>query len=139
MTLVPDPSHFAVGFRVEPSDDWLVLLTSRANVLVSGPREATRAFIVAVTPHLREPVYEGSTCDALPTELVEGTVILRDVDAFDQDHQRRLLRWLDEPQNGQAQVISLTGARLYDLVQAGTFLDQLYYRLNVTQFEVIFD
>ena len=35
------------------------------------------------------------------------------------------------------QVISVTATRLYDLVQAGTFSEPLYYRLNVTQFDVI--
>ncbi len=106
-------------------------------MLVSGPREATRAFMVAVTPHLHEPVYEGSTCDALPTAPPAGTLVLRDVDGLDREQQQRLLRWLDEPQNDHTQVISLTARRLYELVQAGTFLEQLYYRLNVIQFEVI--
>ena len=137
MTLVPNHPHFAVGFRIEPANDWLVIRTSRANVLVSGPREATHAFIVAVTPHLHEPVYDGSTGDALPIAPAVGTLILRDVDALNREQQQRLLFWLDEPQHGLTQVISLTATPLYPLVQAGTFLEQLYYRLNVTQFDVI--
>ena len=139
MTAVPDESSFRAGFRVQPADDWLVVRTSHANMLVSGPREATRAFMAAVTPHLHEPVCEGSTCDALPTAPPAGTLVLRDVDELDCEQQQRLLRWLDEPQNDHMQVISLTARRLYELVQAGTFLEQLYYRLNVTQFEVSAD
>ena len=137
MTAVPDESSFRAGFRVQPADDWLVVRTSHANMLVSGPREATRAFIEAMTPHLHGPVYEGSISDALPIPPPAGTLIVRDVDAFDRAQQQRLLRWLDDVQNSHTQVIALTTTRLYDLVQAGTFLDQLYYRLNVTQFDVI--
>ena len=64
-------------------------------------------------------------------------MILQDVDAFDPVQQQRLLRWLDEPRSGRTQVISLTATRLYNLVQAGTFSEPLYYRLNLTQFEVL--
>ncbi len=35
------------------------------------------------------------------------------------------------------QVISVTATPLYLMVQAGMFLDRLYYRLNVVHFEVI--
>jgi sigma-54-interacting transcriptional regulator len=139
ITFDPNRSTHGPGFRVQPADDWLVIRTSRANMLVSGPGEATRAFMVAVTPHLHQPVQDGSACDALPIAPTDGTLILRDVDALDREQQQRLLRWLAEPQNGLTQVISLTSTRLYGLVQTGTFLEQLYYRLNVTQFEVISD
>lgn len=134
---VSDPSRFGAGFRVQPPDDWSVLRTSDANVLVSGSREATRAFVAATIPHLNGPVYESSTGGALPIAPAGGTVILQDVDAFDRVQQQRLLRWLDEPRSGRMQVISVTATRLYDLVQAGTFLEPLYYRLNVTRFDVI--
>jgi len=125
------------GFRVEPAGDWWLLRTSHANLLVSGPRDATRAFVAAILPRLNAPVYEGSPADALPTAPAGGTVILQDVDAFDPVQQQRLLRWLDEPRSGRTQVISLTATRLYKLVQAGTFSEPLYYRLNLTQFEVL--
>jgi len=44
---------------------------------------------------------------------------------------------LDEPQGSHTQVISITARPLYLLVQAGMFLDRLYYRLNVVHFEVM--
>jgi hypothetical protein len=134
---VSDPSRFGAGFRVQPPDDWSVLRTSDANVLVSGSREATRAFVVAAIRHLNGPVYQPSSGDALPIAPAGGTMILQDVDALDRVQQQRLLRWLDEPRSGRMQVISVSATRLYDLVKAGTFLDALYYRLNVTQFDVI--
>ena len=125
------------GFRVEPAGDRWLLGASHANLLVSGPRDATRAFAAAILPHLNAPVYEGSPGDALPTAPAGGTMILQDVDAFDPVQQQRLLRWLDEPRSSRTQVISLTATRLYNLVQAGTFSEPLYYRLNLTQFEIL--
>jgi len=120
-------------------DDWSVLLHTRPNMLVTGPGAAVEAFIRAVTPHLRSPV-QSFAGGALPPRLpTDGTLILRDVDGLDGDQQQRLVLWLDEPQNGHTQVISITATPLYLLVQAGIFSDRLYYRLNVVHFEVISD
>jgi hypothetical protein len=139
MILPSDLSYLGDAFGVQPPDDWLVLRTSRVNMLISGPREATRAFIEAVNPHLHQPVYDGSACDVLPTAPANGTLILRDVDTLDREQQQRLLSWLDQPQNGLTQVIALAATGLYRHVQAGTFSERLYYRLNVTQFDVTSD
>ena len=120
-------------------DDWSVLLHTRPNMLVIGRGVAADAFIRTVTPLSQSPV-QSLVCSALPSGLpAEGTLILRDVDALDSDQQQRLLRWLDEPQPSHTQVISIAATPLYLLVQAGTFSDQLYYRLNVIHFEVISD
>jgi hypothetical protein len=106
-------------------------------MLIIGPGTAVDAFIGAVTPHLQAPV-RSLVCPALPSHLPgDGTVILRGVDALDPDQQLRLARLLDEPQGSHTQVISITATPLYLLVQAGMFLDRLYYRLNVVHFEVI--
>ena len=137
MRFVPDRSPPGVGFRVHaPADDWSLLQASHPNVLVSGPRDATQACLLALTPSLQAPVHDGSACDALPTMRTGGSLILRDVDALDSEQQHQLLRWLNDPRNGQTQVISVTAAPLYAAVRTGTFLDPLYYRLNVVHFEV---
>ena len=136
MILVSDRSRVSAGFRVQSGDDWPVLRTSHANMLVCGPRDATHAFILAVTPDLRVPVRDCSAVDALPSSPAEGTLILRDVDALDGEQQLRLLRWLDDPRNGRTQVISTTAELLYAAVQTGTFSDWLYYRLNVVHVRV---
>ena len=141
MTFVPERSTHGSGFRVHPpADDWLVLLAAQPNVLLSGPRDATHAFILAVTPYLREPVRWSVAGDALLSlPATDGTMILRDVDALDHEQQQQFLHWLDDPQNGRTQVVSITAAPLYAAVRTGTFLERLYYRLNVTHFEVISD
>ena len=134
MTLVSD----LTTFHVYPAeDDWSTLLASHPNMLVSGPRDATSAFLLSVTPHLRAPVrgsLAGHALLSLPAE--SGTLMLRDVDGLDDDQQRRLLRWLDEPQNSHTQVISIAATELYTAVQTGAFLEPLYYRLNVIHVQV---
>ena len=118
-------------------DDWSVVLHARPNMLIVGPGAAVDAFIGAVTPHLRAPV-RPFVCPALPSNLpVDGTLILRSVDALDAHQQQGLARLLDESQSRHTQVISITATPLYLMVQAGMFLDRLYYRLNVVHFEVI--
>ena len=140
MTFQDRSSAGGPGFRAHPPvDDWPLLLHTRPNMLIIGPGAATDAFIRAVAPHLRLPV-RSFVCGALPPHLpTDGTLVLRDVDTLDGDQQQRLVRWLDEPRNDQPQVISITATPLYLLVQAGMFLDKLYYRLNVVHFEVILD
>jgi hypothetical protein len=141
MTLAPERSTHPPGFRIRPpADDWSVLLAVQPNVLLSGPRDATDAFILAVTPYLRKPVLSSVAGDALLSlPPIDGTMILRDVDALDHEQQQQLLSWLDDPWNGRTQVVSITAGPLYAAVRTGTFLDRLYYRLNVTHFEVIPD
>ena len=118
-------------------DDWSVVLHTRPNMLILGPGASADAFIDAVTPYLRAPV-RSFVCPALPSHLPgDGTLILRSVDALDPNQQQRLARLLDESQGIHTQVISIAATPLYLMVQAGTFLDRLYYRLNVVHFEVI--
>lgn len=138
MPVVPDRSTYRAGFRVHPpTDDWSVLRASHPNVLVSGPLDATHAFILAVTPYLREPVRDSVAGEALLSLPASGgTLLLREVDALDRDQQQQLLTWLDDPQNDQTQVVSITATPLYLRVQTRTFLNRLYYRLNVIHFKV---
>ena len=129
-----------LGFRVHaPQNDWFVVQTAHPNMLLSGPREATQACLLALTSELQRPVHDGPASDAFLTTPAGGTLVLRDVDGFDLDRQRQLLRWLDASHNGRTQVVSLTTVPLYAQVQAGLFLSQLYYRLNVVYFKVTQD
>jgi DNA-binding NtrC family response regulator len=65
----------------------------------------------------------------LPPAACAGTVILKNVGALAPDDQLRLLDWL-EAAVGRTQVVSTTPATLLPHVQAGMFIEQLYYRLN---------
>ena len=59
-----------------------------------------------------------------------GTLILRNVEALDPEHQAAMLRWLDEAHR-ETQLVSVASAPVYPHVEAGTFLEGRYYRLNV--------
>ena len=137
MILVSDRSRVSAGFRVQSGDDWPVLRTSHANMLVCGPRDATHAFILAVTPDLRVPVRDCSTVDALPSSPAEGTLILRDVDALDSEQQLRLLVGSTIRGTAGRRSFRPPPNRYTPPFRAGTFSDWLYYRLNVVHVEVI--
>jgi hypothetical protein len=106
------------------------------NLLMRGPREATHAVVLTLTPYFLLPIRRVA-CDArLSLPPAGGTLMLDDVEALDGQQQETLLQWLDEYSHTAMQVISLTPAALYTHVQAGTFLHALYYRLNVIYVEV---
>jgi len=104
----------------------------RANTLLTGS-EGTIAYLLdALLPDLREPV--GRWCPGeqllLPPPALIGTMIFQDVGEMPEDDQRRLLQWIASAA-GRTQVISTTSASLLPCVETGSFLDALYYRLNV--------
>jgi hypothetical protein len=63
-------------------------------------------------------------------------VILWNVAALTREDQRCLYEWL-EVAAGRARVISTSREDLFPLVEAGTFLEMLYYRLNVLYFQFV--
>ena len=64
----------------------------------------------------------------LPPVARLSTLILHDVGALAFDDQRRLTDWLERAA-GRTQVVSTTRSSLFPRVEAGTFVDTLYYRL----------
>src|SRR4051812_49754311 len=44
------------GFRLDQPDDWLGLVATHCNLLVTGPDAATDAFVLAAMPILRAPL-----------------------------------------------------------------------------------
>jgi transcriptional regulator of aromatic amino acid metabolism len=113
-----------------PADSWRVLKALRPNVLVIDPDARHRRSIVdAVLEGSRSPVWkcEGSPL-TLPKEGV-GTLLVQDVGALTSEEQRELLTWIEL--NRATQVVTVAPRPLYPGVAAGTFLDGLYYRLNV--------
>jgi len=100
------------------------------NVFLIGPVARCDEVITTLSPDLIEPIV---VCRAreglvLPSEVMVGALILRDVDALVHADQRRLLDWLG---NAVAvKVISTATASLLPRIGRGAFLDSLYYRLN---------
>ena len=122
-------------FRVVPTADWRALLRRRTNVLVSGPAEALTAFLQIARSEMRDPIRSASS--ALPHALDGArTLILTDVGSLDGRSQQRLVRWLDELENREMQIVSLTSVPLFSLVERNAFDARLYYRLNTIFLEI---
>ena len=102
----------------------------RTNVFLIGPVARCDDVIATLGPDLIEPMV---VCRAraglvLPSGVMVGTLILRDVDALVHADQQRLLDWLDDAV--AVKVISTATAPLLPRIERGAFLDALYYRLN---------
>jgi transcriptional regulator of acetoin/glycerol metabolism len=69
----------------------------------------------------------------VPREV--ATLLSCDVATMSLDQQRALLSWLDQVAPGQTQVVSTTNLELFPLVEHGTFLEALYYRLNTMRLD----
>jgi hypothetical protein len=62
-------------------------------------------------------------------------MILQDIGALGHTDQLSLLDWLERAA-GRTQVVSTTSTPLWPLIQAGAFIDSLYYRLNTVCVDV---
>jgi hypothetical protein len=117
--------------------DWSILRDAHPNVLVTGTPPATGAFLLAVEAFLRPPVLCLDAADPLPSPTSAGTLVLRGIGRLSFDQQHALMDWYDEAKpKGSLQVVTLTETPLYSQVQAGVFLDPLYYRLGTLLFQV---
>jgi hypothetical protein len=113
-----------------PLDDWRLILSTRANVLIEGPEAATAEVLRVLTPLCRAPMADWGQAlgDARPP-----TLIVREVWMLPATEQHRLLRWLDIGE--RAQVLSTTSQPLFALVERRQFLESLFYRLNVIRLD----
>ena len=71
----------------------------------------------------------------LPPVTSSGTLILHEVGALTEDDQLRLLAWLEQI-DGRTRVVSTTAESLFARVEAGLFIEALYYRLNTVSITV---
>ena len=115
--------------------EWRILRARRPNVLLTGTPVTTEVLMATLRPYLRAPIYYWDPGVALPAPRDVATVVVLDVANFCLEHQRVLLSWLDRVVPGQTQVVSTTDVELFLLVEQGTFLEALYYRLNVVRLD----
>jgi hypothetical protein len=113
-----------------PDDSWRVLQAMRPNVLVIDPDACHRRRVIdAVLQGSRAPLWRcGGAHLTLPEDRV-GTLIVEDAAGLTDTEQQALLAWIER--NRSTQVVTVAPQPLYPGVAAGTFLDGLYYRLNV--------
>ena len=126
------PTFLPLALRAE----WDLATTTRHNLLLVGSSSATEALLDALKPHLREPLRHCNprTGVSVP-EATEGTLVLSEVAGLDMKQQAQLFRRLDQFEQ-RVRVVATTSEPLFPLVQAGAFLADLYYRLNIVLFDL---
>jgi hypothetical protein len=113
--------------------EWDLAVQAPHNLLLVGTPSTTTELLGALKPHLRAPLHEHTspTGGSVP-QPPDGTLVLLEVARLDAAQQTELLQWLDRTSERlDVQVVSTTSEPLFPLVQAGTFHEDLYYKLNV--------
>lgn len=118
---------------VDLHTEWNLVVRTHHNLMLVGTSSATTELLAAMTPHLRGPLHEFTLpADGSVPQPLEGTLILSEVARLDATQQEQLLQWLDQVNEQlQVQIVSTTTEAIFLLVQAGAFLADLYYKLNV--------
>lgn len=119
--------------------EWDVVIQARCNLLLVGPSAATKEMLVALEPHVHEPLRQCTPKTGVPMpQPLDGTLVMFEVAMLDLEQQAQLLWWLDQFDGRRhVQVVSTTSEPLFPLVETGAFLANLYYRLNVVRMNVI--
>lgn len=95
----------------------------------------------------RRGAFTGAVSDAkgLIREAEGGTLFIDEIGELDADLQPKLLRFLESgeiqpigerPQRVDVRIVAATNARLEELVRAGRFREDLFYRLNVVSLTI---
>jgi len=111
-------------------EDCRVARAAGVNMLIVVP-ERTSGFAELLMGELATPVVSWRPGERLmlPQPAQTGTLFLHNVGSRSLLDQRYLVEWLERAA-GRTQVVSTTPVAMLPLVQAGTFLPRLYYRLN---------
>jgi hypothetical protein len=117
--------------------DYRLARAARVNLLVIHGNGGLQDLLEWLTPDLQAPIATWCTGErlVLPQVAWTRTMILQDVGALSDADQHGLLDWLGRAQ-GRTQIVSTTPAPLLSRVQAGAFIDRLYYRLNTVCLDV---
>ncbi len=123
-------------FHPMAHDEFPFLGVLSANTLFIGVNRARRDQVEASLVGLGlVSRWEPGERLTLPPSTDTGTLILHEVGALTLDEQLQLLDWLDQSA-GRTRVVSTSPDSLYALVEAGLFLEKLYYRLNTVSHNV---
>jgi hypothetical protein len=132
-----NPPALPRGIEIDPFD-WDLIVTGRLNALLYGPRTVLETVVAELRPHLRAPLQvwagHGDVEPALRNHLF-GTLVLEQAATYSLAQQRALLEWHDTTARN-VQVIATTDQQPFDLVKRGTFLEPLYYRLNIVHIDL---
>lgn len=112
----------------------------RFNLLLIGEDTRVSKILETILPTLRGPItvwVPGSEL-VLPPLAQTGTLLLRGVGALELGDQYRLHEWMERVQGRiqRTQIVSTSETPLLPLVDAGVFLDRLYYCLNTVYIDL---
>ena len=122
---VPAPTRLAI-----PASDWQALVATRANAVVIGHEDAALRVWTAVWPTLQKPIYWVEADRLSLPRQPAGTLILQGAHTLTASAQQQVFDWLDRDAHA-TRVLTTTPQALFPLVEGGTFLEALYYRLNM--------
>jgi hypothetical protein len=122
---MPPPAHVAIQ-----AGDWNTFVASRANAIIVGTEEAALGVWTAMWPSLKKPIHWVEAERLSLPRRPAGTLILQGADALTASDQRGLFEWL-EGDACATRILTTTRRPLFPLVEGGSFLEALYYRLNV--------
>jgi hypothetical protein len=120
------------------SADFDIVRMTQTNVLfLGGDRYSTPKVLDEIRPYLDEPVMHWRAGERLRLPVVprRGTLILDGLDGMSLDDQCRLLEWLDGVERS-TRVVSTAAESLRGRIDAGSFFEELYYRLNTVCIDV---
>lgn len=115
--------------------EWLVLRARRPNVLLTGAHATTEVVMATLREYLIAPICYWAPNVTLPAPRDVATLLVCEVASLSLDQQQILLSWLDQVEPGETQVVSITALELFPLVERGSFLEALYYRLNILRLD----
>jgi hypothetical protein len=105
------------------------LAATHANGVLIGDPFVLRGLLGTVWPLLKKSVvWIDSARLSLPIESC-GTLILEEAHRLSEPDQAHLLAWLNDG-GRMVQVLTTSSRPLFPLVEAASFLEPLYYRLN---------
>jgi hypothetical protein len=139
-TTLSPPMRHRRNRRATNSGDTNVDLarSCKANLLLVGAEQSVSTFVCALWPAFDEPLMMrriGGPLRLPPSSEPVGTIIILGVETLSESEQRALQDWL-VLRKGRTRVVSTSSAALMPMVEAGTFSDSLYYRLNVVYIDL---
>ena len=129
--------HRALVSPLLTDEPWGMVLANRIPMLLIGSDVSIGAFLDELEPLLPAPVTYIDCDSALSLNgfADSGTVVLRHLDRCGLAAQGELMEWLHLRPLG-IQVIGSSSHSLFPFIAKGTFLDTLYYRLNIVSVEL---
>lgn len=127
----------ALRLAREAQEELLLVGVPRVNLLLLGNDGVVQNVLDTFLQGADQPIASWFPGEALvlPPADRAGTVVLHEVGRLAIQDQIQVLEWLGQAM-GRTQVVSTTSASLLPRVQAGAFIDTLYYRLNTVCVDV---